>query len=97
MVRNMKVIGETMLLMEKVSFTTSMEMSMKVIGKTIRQMARVLMFMLTVQSTSEIGKMTSNTERERRHGRMEVSTMDTMLIQRNKAKVFTSGLMETHT
>jgi len=43
------------------------------------------------------GRMTSNMEKVKKHGRTVVNTMDIMLTLRKKAEVFMCGLMETHT
>ena len=70
---------------------------LKVTGKTIKQTAMASISTLTVQSTKEIGRMTSSMVRVMRPGLMAASSMATMLIQRSKAKESTPGLMETNT
>lgn len=96
-VLNTKATGETMSHTEKESFTILMAMSMRVIGQTTRPTVRVPIFMPTVLSMSVNGRMTSNMEREKKHGRTVVNTMDIMLTLRKRAEVFMCGLMETHT
>jgi len=83
--------------MEKASFTISMVMSMKEIGLMTRPTVRVPIFMLTVLSMSVNGRMTSNMEKVKKHGRTVVNTMDIMLTLRKKAEVFMCGQMVTHT
>lgn len=49
--------------------------------------------MLTAPDMKVTGKMISNMEKVKKHGKMEVNTTDTMLTQRKKAWECTNGLM----
>jgi hypothetical protein len=52
------------------------------------------MFTPTGQDMKVNGRMTSNMERAKRHGKMEVNTMVTMLTPKKKEKECINGLME---
>jgi hypothetical protein len=70
MEQSMKELGRIIKLMGRASFGMQMGMSTKVNGKKIRLTATESIFMLTVQSMKDIGRMIYKMDSEWNHGLM---------------------------
>lgn len=91
---NMKVIGSQTKLMGLVNFIMLMGMFMRDNGKMIKLMDRVNTLMPMEQSTMVIGLMINNMDMELNHGQMVLGTKENTLMERKKARVHSTLLMD---